>query len=53
MDMQVRYTDSVEQFQNMSAKKKKKSSNFFSYFIGNMEKEKCVNMQGQDKDIEK
>lgn len=42
MDIQVRYTGSVEQFQNLSAKKKKSSHlpYLLPYFIQNMRQRK-------------
>lgn len=49
MDIQVRYTGSVEQFQNLSAKKKKKVISFtlsFTTFYTKYEtEEKCINIQ--------
>lgn len=55
MDIQVRYTGSVEQFQNLQ-KKRKQSSNLLYFFHMSQEiwrEKKCVNIQGQDKDTEK
>lgn len=48
MDIQVRYTGSVEQFQNLSAKKKKVISftlSFTTFYTKYETEEKCINIQ--------